>query len=253
MAELGSKWGNLSPHLLMSIYPVEMRTPGDTRSYQPVAGGNVVVFPIAPGGELRQTQNWISPFENITPDASMSTFSAMLQVGGFNPVLQALEKASFTPGAIKALLQSAQGEAAQLVGRTSVTRFNSTQIYSGSPPLNMSVTALFRAMDDPVKEVQKPVDQLWQWMLPRELATDLTLTGLIKGAGPLAAFYPSLSPQVVGVRFGGMAILPMVIESIGQALDAPIDKDGRPVSAQIPLQINSLAAFDVSDWRAMRR
>jgi hypothetical protein len=47
--------------------------------------------------------------------------------------------------------------------------------------------------------------------------------------------------------------MPMVIESIGQPLDSPIDVNGQVISTQIPLQINSYCAFDANDWRSARR
>jgi hypothetical protein len=42
-------------------------------------------------------------------------------------------------------------------GRTGITKLNSTQIFSGMPPVKFSFTAHFRALTDPQSEVRDPI------------------------------------------------------------------------------------------------
>jgi hypothetical protein len=150
MALLKSDWGSLSPHLMATWFPVKMQQDGNTRSFR-AFGDTQVMAPIT-DANLEQTQNWTSPFENMTADSGMSTFSAMLQVGGFGAILNALQKHVPNGSAADSALSAAQEQANSLTGSTSITKLNSTQIYNGSPPLKITLTAHFRALRDPVKE-----------------------------------------------------------------------------------------------------
>lgn len=255
MPVLSSDWGSLSPHLLAAFYPVAMERMGDTRSFRRI-GDTSVIAPIS-DASMEQSANWTSPFENQTPDAGFSAFSHMLQIGALNEVLNALQKVA--PTAAWGGFDSLKDGAATLSGRTSMTKLNSTQIYSGSPPLKLTLTAIFRAMKNPEKEVHQPVAKLFSWMLPESLADNSLATNAVNAAGSgntgagdiLRTIYPSLTPSVIGMTYQGKEFMPMVIESISKPLDSPVTKDGKTSFTTMQMQISSLTALDRRDFMAM--
>jgi hypothetical protein len=255
MAVLSSDWGGLSPHLLAAFYPVAMERQGDTRSFRRV-GDTVVAAPIS-DASMEQTANWTSPFENQTPDAGFSTFSHMLQAGALEPILNALERVA--PGAAAGGFASIKEGAATLAGRSSMTKLNSTQIYNGSPPMKITLTALFRAISNPDKEVMAPVAQLFSWMLPEQLADNSLATNAVDamasgktGVGDiLRTIYPSLTPSIIGMVYQGKEYMPMVIESISKPMDCPVTADGKTTFTTLQMQISSLTALDRADFLKM--
>jgi hypothetical protein len=247
MALLKSDWGSLSPHLMATWFPVKMQQDGNTRSFR-AFGDTQVMAPIT-DANLEQTQNWTSPFENMTADSGMSTFSAMLQVGGFGAILNALQKHVPNGSAADSALSAAQEQANSLTGSTSITKLNSTQIYNGSPPLKITLTAHFRALRDPVKEVKKPVNQLMEWSMADYLAPDGFLTNLIESGNAVRSVYPSRAPSIIGMIFRGCFYMPMVIESMSKPLDHPITTDGQPIVTSLQMTLASLTALDRSDWK----
>jgi hypothetical protein len=44
---------------------------------------------------------------------------------------------------------------------------------------------------------------------------------------------------------------PMVIESVSRPLTAPLDRDGRYISASLQMTVASLTALDRDDWMAI--
>lgn len=252
---LSSEWGGLSDHLIARFYEVTMRTPGDLRSFTMANGSPIVAAPISEV-HLDQVQSWTSPFEQQRPDARVSTFSNMLQVGGFTEALNALDR--IAGGSVDAFGKAAE-QAATVQGRTSMTVSSSVQIHDGAPPLKITLTALFRAMRDPVAEVKKPVDQLMAWSLPAFLAARSVVQAVVvspetvKGDGMLRTVYPSQVPSYIGMVYRGRVYSPMVIEAIGKPLDGPVDQKGQDTFTKVQMTLASLHSIDRNDWRTWSR
>lgn len=241
--DLSSIWEGLSPHLIASFYPVERV--GQTRDWQMVPDAPVVRTPLMECS-LDVSLNWQSPFENAGQSA-MPSLKAMLSSGAIQPWVGG------DPGG------AASKFVGKFEGRTGITKLNSTQVFSGMPPIKFSVVALFRAWRDAAREVEAPIDQLMKWALPVELASDGALMALLEGVKEAAqgkpldeaaahALLPSLAPTKLAMRYKNRTYSPLVIESIGLPLDSPVTSDGRYAHMKVPMTICSLAAIDRKDW-----
>ncbi len=243
---LSSDWTGLSRHLIASFYPVERIESADKSSFfwRRIANSTEVRTPLT-DGSIDTTINWHSPFENTGIDQKFSSLSSMLQSGGFAPLIQAIKNLLPKGIADSLNIDAAQERLRNFEGRSSVTKLNATQIFSGLPPTKVNITAHFRAISDPDAEVRMPMDQLMRWALPQKLASD----GLIANAaaGNLDAF-PSKTPQIIAMEYADMLFMPMVIESAPYPLTGPRDKKGRMLSGQMALSIASLTSLDANDW-----
>ena len=228
-----------------------MSPSGNSRDYSPVSGGPVVKFPIV-DGHTEFVSTWISPFESQTPDAGLGTFGSMLQVGGFLPIMNALQRQSQSGGATYNAVDAVKKQAAELIGATSITKLNSTQVNTGAPPLKHTFTAVFRALKDPQKEVVDPVDQLISWALPELLAEDGALTNLANGGNVIRSIFPSKSPSIVAFSYAGETWPTMVIESIGRPLTVARDAQGRPLLTKLSMQVSTLSALDREDYAKLK-
>ena len=248
---LGSLWDGLNPNLIASVFEV------DHTGLQ--IEGPILRAAVADDAQLDVTLNWQSPFEQAGPESKAPTVMAMLQSGAIQPLLdqagKTLEAAGMDSAGQK--VRGAAISADQARGRTGMTKLNSTQVFSGMPPLKFQATLLLRAWRDPDAEVEKPLDQLMQWALPRELAPEGTLlTGAMEYARGektfLEAALPSLAPTLIGLTYKGRTYAPLVIESVSVPLSSPVDAFGRFVQLAIPVTFSSLAAWDRRDWLAAR-
>ena len=248
---LGSKWDGLSPHLLASFFMVENKDGAWSRSQSDLA---TVVAPLTEAS-LEMALNWQSPFEAAGPETKAPALMAMLSSGALQPVVEAvLGGKDSTPGGAQ---QKSNEFLQKFEGRTGITRLNSTQVFAGMPPIKIQVNALFRAWDDPAREVEAPVEKLIQWALPIELSKDGSiLARAAKTArGEMSfveALFPSAAPVRVGMTYKGRTYSPMVIESIGKPLDAPVDRNGRHVELVIPMTLCSLTALDREMWSGFK-
>ncbi len=129
-----------------------------------------------------------------------------------------------------------------------MTKLNSTQVFNGMAPAKISLTAHFRAIRDARSEVEAPLHQLIQWALPQELAKDGPLAETVRAGDP--SLYPSRIPQIIGMSYANMQLLPLVIESIPYPMSGPRDRNGLLLSAQVALQLSTLSAIDANDWVA---
>ncbi|WP_204368978.1 hypothetical protein [Methylocucumis oryzae] len=215
--------------------------------------------------------NWQSAFESMSPESKAPMLFAMLQSGAIQPVIDALS-ASKVGSAVGGLLGSNAGQTSgnavtsaqqqsgdflkQFEGRTGITKLNSTQIFSGMPPVKIQLTLLFRAWQDPVSEVEDPLDQLLSWAFPQRLANDSLIANLIKAAqgeaNPIEALLPSQSPKLIAFVYKNRKYAPMVIEQIGIPLSSPIDSNGNFVELLLPVTLGSLTAWDKDDWANTR-
>jgi hypothetical protein len=176
----------------------------------------------------------------------------MLQSGALQPIADRV--GGGIGGAISALSETARG-------RTGITKLNSTQVFSGMPPVRIQCTALFRAWSDPATEVEAPLDQLIMLALPVSLAPEGTLltAGLdFLRAGQydlnnlVQAAMPSQAPRTLAMTYKGRTFAPLVIESVGVPLHSPSDEHGRFVQMQVSITIATLTAIDGADWMAFK-
>lgn len=251
---LSSDWTGLSPHLIASIFPVRRVVEGTNVRWEREPGSIEVQAPLT-DGQLEQTANWTSPFENQTADAKLSSLSSMFQTGGFEAILNALQQAVGQDSFLGGQLQQTNAQLKTLEGRTAVTKLNSTQVFSGMPPFRLNVTAHFRALYDAAAEVEGPLDQLMAWSLPKKLST----MGLVGNAIDTSqekgwrTVYPSEAPQILGMTYANKLLKPVVIETIPVPITGPRDKDGRLICGSVTLTIASLTAIDKDDWAGFRR
>ncbi|MGL5224569.1 MAG: hypothetical protein ACRC8Q_04420 [Aeromonas sp.] len=247
--DLSSLWDGLNPHLLARIFEVDLK--GNA-----IAGGPVVRAPFGDDVQLDVEMNWQSPFENAGAEGAAPALSSALQSGALASEVDRVGKAVGVDAA------GASGALREGQGRAGMTKLNSTQIFSGAPPLRIQGELIFRAWRNPVAEVEAPMDQLVSWALPKFLAPEGSMIGaaaefatsenksaktLVQGA------FPSLVPSMVALIYKGRRYGPMVIERIGVPLGSPIDKLGRFTQIRLPITLCSLTAQDRNDWAHMKR
>lgn len=254
---LSSDWTGLSTHLIARFYPLK-RLPGGTgwaqstgvrevsaaESYS-IDDGYEVHCPLT-DGTSEMTLNWNSPFENAGSESIATTLMAMLQSGNAAAMLQTVVS-SLGYDARGTTLATALDKA---TGRTGITKLNSTQVFSGMPPLKLSLTLHFRALYDPIAEVRDPIAQLQKWAVPQMLSSDGTVAAGLKGAGQndfIETVFPSISPQVLGMKFGDRTYEPMVIENITEPITNPRSNDGVLIQQSITIQLSTLNALDRRD------
>ena len=245
---LSSLWDGLSPHLLASFWAVE-RVSNDSRAWKKIEKSPIVKAPLTESN-LEMMLGWQSPFENAGADKGVPAISSMLQSGAIQPWVAGNEKAS--------------AMFAKFEGRTGITKLNSTQVFAGMQPIKIQVTALFRAWRNAAEEVDAPINQLMEWALPQELALEGPLMALLEGAKQVMsgkpldeaaakAMLPSVAPTKIAMKYKGRIYSPLVIESIGQPLNSPINVQNGNLKGfaemQIPMTLCSLTAIDRADWR----
>lgn len=251
---LSSNWDGINPHLLAKFYPVR-RSDNDTDWLQSVnkrtvsAADNFVVddgyevwAPITDGTQ-EMSLNWTSPFEGAGAESKVPSISAMLQSGALTPDLIAMFSGAAEASSAAKVLSDA-------TGRTGITKLNSTQIFSGMPPVKFSFTAHFRALIDPHSEVRQPITQLEQWAVPQYLASSGVIAGALRNGGrqsPLETIYPSVAPQLLAMRYGDQTILPVVIESVSKPITGPRSSKGESLNVSVQLTVATLTAVDRRD------
>lgn len=255
MSELKSLWDGLNEHLIARLYEVDHRGAA--------MGGVTVLAALTEDTQLELSMNWQSPFENAGPESKAPALMAMIQSGAVQPILERMaEMVGNVPGVGAAgaeKLRNTQLTAEGLRGRTGMTKLNSTQVFSGMPPIKIQATLLLRAWCDPGAEVEQPLDQLMKWALPRQLAPEGTmLTAAMDYASGRAdslldAAFPSLAPTLIGLKYKGRLYAPLVIETVSVPLGSPIDKLGRFVQLAVPVTFSTLTAWDGADWAAANR
>lgn len=258
---LTSLWDGLSTHLIAKFYPIKKLSNGSgwmqsrDENHEISAAEKFVVddgfevhCPIT-DGTTEMTLNWTSPFENSGAESKAPALSAMLQSGSLSPTLQAMASAagvdSNNTSAVSEFLSKANG-------RTGITKLNSTQIFTGMPPVKMSLTLHFRALKDPVAEVREPIMKLKEWAAPQLLAGDGLLAGGIRNGADqslIETIFPSITPQIIAMKYGDMTYEPMVIESISEPFTNPRSSDGVMLSCSVQITLSTLTALDRRDIR----
>lgn len=156
-----------------------------------------VVGYLGEGSSKEFQSNWESPFEGDT-------------VGG---------QAQRLAGGAQALSQSQTNG-----GLTSVSGFNSKQIWSGNAPMTMNLTLEFKAISDPLNEVNRAIMELERMASPE--LNDYMMLGR--------------TPQSVCVDVGRTNVYKdMLIESVSSELDATKTKDGLFLSNTVTLSLTA--------------
>ncbi len=88
---------------------------------------------------------WANKFEGSDADSKLPISTAILQSGAFAKELEFLQ---------------------DLEGRTMITKAQSIQVWTGLQPQNISLEIEFRAFNDPVSEVEAPIQELVKMMSP---------------------------------------------------------------------------------------
>ncbi|WP_224004554.1 hypothetical protein [Paraburkholderia tropica] len=251
---LTSKWDGLNPALLAKFYPVKRSDDGTSwvRSLgqRTVSAANNVVVnddyevwtPITDGTQ-EMSANWHSPFETAGTDSVAQSISGMLQSGQLSADLQALLGQGESSSDAGKVIRSA-------TGRTGITKLNSTQVFSGMPPVKFSFTAHFRALTDEISEVRAPIMQLEQWAVPQYLADEGVIAGALQNGLKnlsLETVYPSVAPQPLAMRYGDQTILPIVIEGIAKPITVPRSSRGAALNVAVQLSVGTLTAIDRRD------
>lgn len=251
---LSSDWTGLSDHLIAKFFPVRRVVEGISVRWEREPNSFEVWAPIT-DGNLEQTANWTSPFESQTADAKLSSLSSMFQIGGFESIINALQQFQPNNQMFLGALDWTQQQIKTLEGRTAVTKLNSTQVFSGMPPLRVNVTAHFRALFDAVQEVQAPMDQLMAWAVPKKLASQGVVGNSLDPSnthGLLQTVYASEAPQIIGMQYADRLIKPLVIEQIPYQLTGPRDRNGRLIASALTMSLATLTAIDKDDWASFR-
>jgi len=263
---MGSLWDGLSPYLIASFYEVrkveKQDRDGNTKyDWVPVENGPSVRAPLT-DSNLDVVLNWQSPFEQSGPESKAPTLIAMLQSGELLPFVDTLTgRGADTPsGQDKASAQDkTKGFLGQFEGRTGITKLNSTQVFTGMAPIKIQLTALFRAWRDTGEEVVKPFNQLMAWALPEQLSSDGSLLDrLVKlkdtsdrtAETYVNALLPSFVPKRIALWYKGRTFSPLVIESISEPMNSPVDRNGKYVELAVQMTLGTLTAWDKTDWAA---
>ena len=174
-------------------------------------------------------------------DSRVPALSSMLQNGTLTSVIKGF------------LGDSSADFVQQFEGRTGITKLNSTQTFSGMPPIKINLKLLFRAFKNPKKEVNDPLKQLIKWSVPRALAKDgIAITAINNGIPTTVnelvdTLLPSHAPTLLAMEYKGRVYKPMVIEAISDPIDSPITSNGYYAHAEVPITICSLTALDRDD------
>ncbi|NDI85052.1 hypothetical protein [Undibacterium crateris] len=239
-----SEWMGMSEYLIAKIFQVNSDgIREDTLSPE-------VHAPLIES-ELEATLNWQSPFENSSADQKAPALVAMLQSGAIIPFLKDI--GVIDKGGSGGEMGAIERNINEFKGRTGITKLNSTQIFTGMPPIRITASLLFRAYRDPINEVETPLKQLWDWALPEKLSRDsLAARAKNSASNTQMALLPSKAPTMVGLQYKRRYYAPLVIENIREPLNSPIASDGYYTEIVVPVTLCSLTALDKDDMaRAM--
>lgn len=241
-----AEWGRVSQYLMGRIYPCDSK--GNALASDPVVSVVPVAAP-ATDVQFEASFNWQSPFENAGPESKAPALMALIQSGQLATVASALqEKLPDVASGAGSLLEKAKEVAEGLQGRTGITKLNSRQVFSGMPPIKVTFSLHFRAIKSGQAEVMTPYQRLLEWAMPRKLAENGVFTEMLTSSrGFLDALFPSEAPTMVGFMYGNNRYVPMVIESIGNPLDGPMDENGIPIYRVVQVTLATLTALDKND------
>lgn len=255
-----SDWQGLNPNLIATFYALKSKREQNEKTGEVTIvyemdkdAGNPIKAPILDGAEMEYTLNWQSPFEQMGTETKAPALTAMLQSGMLQNVYAGLtgKIMDSPPSNDSTVMQTLK----DMEGRTGITKLNSTQTFSGMPPVKVTMKLLFRAYSDAESEVMKPITQLLKWALPQKLSNEGTIEKLayaVTGNSQdkhsfLDALLPSISPTLIAMEYKGRIYKPMVIESISDPITSPTTSDGKYAKAEVSITLSSLTAWDQHD------
>lgn len=243
---LTSDWIGLNEYLIARIFEVNSEgvRSNDTSPIE-------VHAPLT-DSNIEATLNWQSPFENSSADQKAPALVALLQSGSILQYFKgtpSLEENKALGGKLDSASSLEEG-IKKFKGKTGITKLNSTQIFTGMPPLKITGTLLFRAYKDSFSEVEEPLRQLWDFALPKKISSDSLIDRFKKVTSDTAsALLPSEAPTLLGLEYKRRYYAPLVIESIGEPLSSPIDSKGYYTEILVPITFGTYTALDRSDMR----
>lgn len=242
------QWGHLSEHLFARIFPCDSKGVEITDPTKAAVGAI-----LAPATEVQfeSTLNWQSPFENSGPESKAPTVMALLQTGQIatvaNDLQSQLKDVPIFGKFLSSGIESAGQFAKSLEGKTGITKLNSRQVFSGMPPIRITLQLHLRAVSDAEAEVMAPYQKLLMWAWPQMLADNGIISEIITTGNLIRGMFPSDAPQMVGFKYGNNRYMPMVIESVGNQLDGPMDSNGTPIYRSVAITLATLTALDRND------
>jgi hypothetical protein len=206
--------------------------------------GDEQVVALAIDGDLHTESQYSTQFENSNPEHRLPTLMGMLQTGDWVNTLSAVASSFGVE-----LSEDSQESLNRLEGRSSLTKTNSTQIFTNAS-IQLSMSLVFDTWEDAKSEVEDQVRLLQQWSVPQKLA-DGSLVANFANETSIESLFPSLVPPYVCIYFGGKRYAPLLIQSVSTPLVVPMDKDGNRMSLQVPVQFLSRNAWDAENINQM--
>lgn len=241
-----SQWGNLSSKLIARMYALGSEGTEDFADGMVRGPITEVVFD--------SSFNWLSPFESTGPESKAPALMAMIQTGQIGQIANVLQASGLgsVPGVGEYLKSSAEKTKSfsdDLKGRTGITKLNSRQVFSGMPPIKITMVLHLRAMTDPQTQVMDPYQKLLEWAMPKELAEDGVIAELIRNGSNefIKSMFPSRAPTMIGFNYANNRYSPMVIEAISNPLDGPMSPEGLPIYRAVQITLATLTALDRND------
>lgn len=238
----------MSRHLIGNIYCCDSKGVRDPDEPFTVTGA-------VTDDQIEISQTWTSPFEGMGPESKAPAIMAMIQSGSLVPVVAALQAVApdIGGGVLDSTGNTLKGAVRELQGRTGITKLNSRQVYSGMPPVRVSFTLHFRALENALREVEQPYQQLLEWIFPQQLAEDGILSEVIQTARDVDSFikalFPSLAPKMVMLHMGERRYGPLVVENVSNPLISKMGGDGNRTYLPVQVTMASLTALDRPDIR----
>lgn len=241
-----SNWGSIHPDLIAQFMQIDAKG-------EPTG---VAFAALVKDGNVEQSLEWRSPFENMNADSRNPVLTAFAQTGALGELTQALGgKSENGEQGEKGKWQRLSDFSDAHAGRSGITKVNSRQVYSGHAPLKIEMTLILRAWQDPQSEVIAPFTALQQMAYPAKIAEnviDEAANGEREaGMGNTidALMFPSEAPKFVRLTYKGETYPPLVIESIGKPLDAPYSPMG-DIFLEVPVSLQSYQSLDFADIQA---
>ncbi|WP_228270268.1 hypothetical protein [Acinetobacter bereziniae] len=206
--------------------------------------GDEQIVALAVDGDFHTESQYSTQFENSNPEHRMPTLMGMLQTGDWVNTLSAVASSFGVE-----LSEDSQDSLNKLEGRSSLTKTNSTQIFTNTN-IQLSMSLVFDAWEDAKIEVEDQVKLLHQWSLPRLLA-DGSIVANFATQTSIESLFPSLVPPYVCVSYGGKRFAPLLIQSVSTPLVVPMDENGNRMSLQVPVQFLSRNAWDAENINQM--
>lgn len=207
---------------------------------KPLDGEQVVA--VAVDGDLSVESQYSTPFDNSNPEHRLPTLIGMLQSGNWVDTLGTIAKNTF---GIE-ISQDQESTLRSLEGLSSLTKVNSTQIFTSTQSVSINMTLLFSAWRSAKTEVEDQLKNLLQWALPAKLEEGSLLANLSEQKN-LKSLFPSKVPPYVSLHYGGKKYLPMLIQSVSTPLVVPMDADGDRIQVQVPVHFLSRTAWDAQN------